>query len=211
MEQDVTADRFCKIIGLKGGGTSSKYVAKGLIVLEETQKIVHGKLAYCVDIDRTIEALMNGRENHQQLAQKAIDFFRGIINENNAHSIIHALEHAPVIDHIPQKNQDIISENNNNFSSEYKPSLMEAMRDKNLVEIKLKQLQINEKVGRLIDKETVLKVFENILIQVKKDLLNLARTKIDAILREKDNPQSAEKILYDGIHEILHRNSGSKL
>lgn len=211
MEKDVTADRFCKIIGLKGGGTSSKYVSKGLIVLEDIQKIVHGKPAYCVDIDKTIEALMNGRENHRQLAQKAIDFFRGIINENNVNSIIHALEHETVIDHIPQKNQEIISENHNNFSSEYKPSLMDSMRDKNLVDIKLKQLQINEKVGRLIDKETVLKVFENILIQVKKDLLNLARTKIDAILREKDNPQSAEKILYDGIHEILHRNSGNKV
>jgi hypothetical protein len=203
MESDVTADRFCRIIGLTGRGTSSKYVAKGLIVIDEYTRFVN--------IDKTIEALLNGRENHQALAQKAIDFFRGIINENNAHSIIHAVEHDTVINHIPPKNQDIITQNENNFYQEPKPSLMETMRDKNLIEIKLKQLQVNEKVGKLIDKETVLRVFENILIQLKKDLLNLSRSKIDEILREKDNPQSAEKILYDGIHEVLHKNSGAKL
>lgn len=212
MEENVTADRFCRIVGLTGRGTSSKYVAKGLIIVDEYTRFV--------DVDKTIEALLNGKENHQALAQKAIDFFRGIINENNIHSVIHAMEQETVITHIPHKNQDIISENQNNFSHElkphvaeqiYKPSLMDAMRDKNLIDIKLKQLQVNEKVGKLIDKETVLKVFENILIQIKKDLLNLSRSKIDAILREKDNPQSAEKILYDGIHEILHRNSGSQL
>lgn len=203
MEADITADRFCKIIGLTGRGTSSKYVAKGLIVLDEFTRFV--------DVDKTIEALMNGRENHQALAQKAIDFFRGVINENNAHSIIRAMEHDTVIDHIPHKNQDIISQTENNFYQENKPSLMEAMRDKNLIEIKLKQLQINEKVGKLIDRETVMKVFENILIQIKKDLLNLSRSTIDAILREKDNPQSAEKILYEAIHEVLNRNSGTQL
>lgn len=203
MEADITADRFCKIIGLTGRGTSSKYVAKGLIVLDEFTRFV--------DVDKTIEALMNGRENHQALAQKAIDFFRGVINENNAHSIIHAMEHDTVINHIAHKNQDIISQNENNFYQENKPSLMEAMRDKNLIEIKLKQLQINEKVGKLVNKETVMRVFENILIQIKKDLLNLSRSTIDAILREKDNPQSAEKILYDAIHEVLHRNSGTQL
>lgn len=203
METDITADRFCKIIGLTGRGTSSKYVAKGLIILDEFTRFV--------DVDKTIEALMNGRENHQALAQKAIDFFRGVINENNAHSIIHAMEHDTVINHIAHKNQDIISQNENNFYQENKPSLMEAMRDKNLIEIKLKQLQINEKVGKLVNKETVMRVFENILIQIKKDLLNLSRSTIDAILREKDNPQSAEKILYDAIHEVLHRNSGTQL
>lgn len=203
MEENITADRFCKIIGLTGRGTSSKYVAKGLIVLDEFTRFV--------DVDKTIETLMRGREHHQALAQKAIDFFRGVINENNAHSIIRAVEHDTVINHIPHKSQNIISQNENNFYQENKPSLMEAMRDKNLIEIKLKQLQINEKVGKLVNKETVMRVFENILIQIKKDLLNLSRSTIDAILREKDNPQSAEKILYEAIHEVLRRNSGTQL
>lgn len=208
----ITANQFRKIIGLKSLGTSSKYVAKGLIVLDEFTKMV--------DVDKSIEALLNGRDEHRAMAQKAIDFFRGVINESNIHSIIDAVEHDTVINHNQHKNQELISENSNNFSHQlksdsteniYKPSLMEAMRDKNLEEIKLKRLQINEKVGRLIDRETVLKVFENILIQIKKDLLNLSRSKIDEVLREKDNPQSAEKILYDGIHDILHRNSVMQL
>jgi hypothetical protein len=203
MESDITANKFCQILGLKSLGTASKYVSKGLIILDKSNQFV--------DVDKTIDALLKGRPNHQSLAQKAIDFFHGFINENNAHSTIQALEHETVIDHNAPQKQELISENHNNFSSEYKPSLMEAMRDKNLVEIKLKQIQINEKVGRLVDKETVLRVFENILIQLKKDLLNLSRSKIDAILREKDNPQSAEKILYDGIHEVLHKNSSTQL
>lgn len=201
--QNITANYFRKIIGLKSLGTSSKYVAKGLIVLNEFTKMV--------DVDKSIEALLNGRDEHRAMAQKAIDYFRGVINENNVQDVINAVNDDDIIEHNPPKNQALISENSNNFSPEYKPSLMEAMRDKNLIEIKLKQLQVNEKVGKLIDRETVLKVFENILIQIKKDLLNLSRSKIDAILREKDNPQSAEKILYEGIHEILHRNSGSQL
>jgi len=100
-----------------------------------------------------------------------------------------------------------VPRNDKNHLEEHTPSLMESMRDKNLIDIKLRQVQLNEKIGKLINRETVIMVFENIMIQLKKDLLNLAREKIDAILREKDNPQSAEKILYDGIHEILHRNS----
>lgn len=196
---EITANHFRKIIGLKSLGTSSKYVSKGLIVLDEFTKMVN--------VDKTIEALLNGRDEHRAMAQRAINYFRGVINENNVQDVINAVNHDAIIEHNSPKNQALISENLNNFSPEYKPSLMEAMRDKNLIEIKLKQLQVNEKVGKLIDRETVLKVFENILIQIKKDLLNLARSKIDEVLREKDNPQSAEKILYDGIHDILHRNS----
>lgn len=200
---EITANHFRKIIGLKSLGTSSKYVSKGLIVLDEFTKMVN--------VDKSIEALLNGRDEHRAMAQKAIDYFRGVINENNVQDVINAVNHDTVIEHNPPINQALISENSNNFSPEYKPSLMEAMRDKNLIEIKLKQLQVNEKVGKLIDRETVLKVFENILIQIKKDLLSLSRSKIDEVLREKDNPQSAEKILYDGIHDILHRNSVMQL
>lgn len=201
--EKITPNQFRKIIGLKSLGTASKYVSKGLIVLNESDKFV--------DVDESIKALLNGKEEHRAMAQKALDYFRGVINENNVHNVINAVNHNTVIDHNQPKNQALISENSNNFYQEAKPSLMEAMRDKNMIEIKLKQLQINEKVGKLIDKETVLKVFENIFIQLKKDLLNLARSEIDKILREKDNPQSAEKILHDAIHEILYKNSGISL
>lgn len=199
---EITANQFRKIIGLKSLGTSSKYVAKGLIVLDEFTKMV--------DVDKSIEALLNGREEHRAMAQKAIDYFRGVINENNVQDVINAVNHDTIINHNPPRKQALISENSNNFYQEEKPSLMEAMRDKNLIEIKLKQLQVNEKVGNLIPREAVLNVFENIFIQLKKDLLNLARSKIDEILREKDNPRVAEKILYDGIYEILDNNSKVK-
>lgn len=199
---EITANQFRKIIGLKSLGTSSKYVAKGLIVLDEFTKMV--------DVNKSIEALLNGREEHRAMAQKAIDYFRGVINENNVQDVINAVNHDTVIEHNPPRNQALISENSNNFYQKEKVSLVDAMTEKNLIEIKLKQLQVNEKVGNLIPREAVLNVFENIFIQLKKDLLNLARSKIDEILREKDNPRVAEKILYDGIYEILDNNSKVK-
>ena len=202
METDITANRFCQIVGLRSQGTASKYVAKGLIILGEPNQ--YGDRF--VDIDKTIEALLKGREHHQELAQKAIDFFHGLINVNNVSEIETAFE--PItIENNSNRQSYIVPRNDKNHLEEHTPSLMESMRDKNLIDIKLRQVQLNEKIGKLINRETVIMVFENIMIQLKKDLLNLAREKIDAILREKDNPQSAEKILYDGIHEILHRNS----
>jgi hypothetical protein len=135
------------------------------------------------------------------MAQKALDFFKGFLRADIAENI-----------------QETFTENKCNvITLQEEPyhvrelSLVEAMRDKAVIETKLKQVQLNEKISKLIDKETILRVFENILIQMKKDLLNLSRSKISLILREKDNPQSAEKILYDAIHEVLHRNSHTVL
>lgn len=191
MQKEITATNFGEIIELQGRGTASKYVSKGLIVLYKGSKFV--------DVEKTIHALRKGRPNHQLSAQKAIDFFYGEAKAQQ--EIIRANPTGKLTEH-----HDIDPP-----IEAGKSSLMEAMRDKYLIEIKLKQVQLNEKIGKLIDKETVLRIFENILIQIKKDLLNMSRSKIDAVLREKDNPQSAEKILYDSIHDILHKNSRNNI
>jgi hypothetical protein len=213
----ISVNNFRKILGLKGQGSGSRYVSKGLIILMKNQKSEYARDAQIVDVDKSIEALLNGNRQHQAMAQKALDYFKGDINERNIDGVLKSLNHETVIDHNPPKNQVLISDNSDNFLennnsriSDHKPSLMEAMRDYKVVDITWKQLQISEKVGKLVPREAVLSVFENIFIQLKKDLLNFSRSTIDAILREKDNPQSAEKILYDGIHQILERSSAIK-
>jgi hypothetical protein len=193
MTKSISLYDFGNIIGVTGNGTATNYKKKGLIVMNKDNKTV--------DVDKSIEALMSGRQHHQDMAQKALDFFKGFLRADIAENI-----------------QETFTENKCNvITLQEEPyhvrelSLVEAMRDKAVIETKLKQVQLNEKISKLIDKETILRVFENILIQMKKDLLNLSRSKISLILREKDNPQSAEKILYDAIHEVLHRNSHTVL
>lgn len=199
MKNKYTCNRFCQeVLLLKSLGTSSKWLAKGYIVLDADG---------FVDIDRTLAVLLSSDLNKAQKARDAIRYFEnGNMHIKNDMPIDIVTQEEVYQAPVTHYNYNHNVENDITTSSDTQMTLVESMIDKNIIDTKLKKITLNEKIGKLIDRETVLRTYENILIGLKKDLLSIARSKIGLILREKDNPLIAEKILSDAIHQVLEKN-----